>query len=66
MRNRRGFVSTFFVMLAIGLFAVYNITSKPRFETIHTTDVLTLIGAGMCFGVALVALFSFFRGPRTS
>lgn len=66
MRNRREFLSTFFVMLAIGLFALYNVTSKPRFETIHITDVLTLIGVGMCFGVALVALFGFFRGPRTT
>jgi hypothetical protein len=65
MSYRRRFISTFFVLLAFGLIAFYNISSKPRFETFHTTDVLTLIGAGMCFGVALVSLISFFRGPRS-
>lgn len=66
MTNRRKVGASFFVLIFMGLIAFYTIASKPRFETFHTVDVLQLIAAGMCFGVALVALVNFFRGPRSS
>ena len=69
MSNRRKFVPNVFVPLFIafmGLAALYNIASKPRFATFHGSDVLGLVAAGMCFGAALVALVMFFRGRRSS
>lgn len=33
-----------------------NAARSPRFDTLHTVDVLQLLAAGMCFGVALAAL----------
>jgi hypothetical protein len=54
--NRRNFVLTFLVLAFMGVVAISNIAGKPRFQTFHTTDVLQLVGAGMCFGVGLVAL----------
>ncbi len=66
MSNRRNPVLTFLVIGFMGVVAISNIAGKPRFETFHTTDVLQLVGAGMCFGVALVALVNVVRGPRSS
>ena len=40
--------------------------SRPRFATYYRPDVLQLFGAGMCFGVALVALVALLRCPRDS
>jgi len=59
-------VSSVVVPVFIGLIGLSNIVSKPRFETFHTVDVVQLIASGMCFGVALVALIMFFRGPRSN
>ena len=67
MSNRRN-LRRFFVLLAIGLWAFFDLARKPRFATLtlHGSDVVQLIVAGMCFGVALASLVVFFRGPRSS
>ena len=41
-----------------GTLALLNSLSKPRIAALHATDILGLIGAGMCFGVALVGLIA--------
>jgi hypothetical protein len=64
MSNRRRLIPGAFVPLFIGLIGFFNVARHPRFETIHTVDVLQLVASGMCFGVALVAIIAFFRGPR--
>ena len=56
----------FFVLLVIGLWAFFDIARKPRFATFQGSDVVQLVAAGMCFGVALASLVVFFRGPRSS
>jgi hypothetical protein len=38
--------------------------SSPRFACIRTVDVVRLTGFGMCFGVALTAIFELLRGRR--
>ena len=48
----------------MGVAALSNIATRPRFETFHAVDVVGLIGAGMCFGAAIVSLVMFFRGRR--
>ena len=39
-----------------GLVAFGNVCRNPRFASIHTVDVVSLLAAGMCFGVVLVSL----------
>ena len=65
MMNRRQLISAVLVLVSVGLIGLYNVASKPRFETFHAVDVVGLIAAGMCFGAALVALIMFFRGRRS-
>ena len=66
MRNRRQVVSGVFVLVSVGLIGLYNVASKPRFETFHAVDVVQLIATGMCFGAALGMLVMFFRGRRSN
>jgi|CZKE01.1.fsa_nt_gi hypothetical protein len=47
----------------IGLIPLMNVIRSPRFASIHTVDVLRLIGCGMWFGVGLFWLFA---GRRAS
>ena len=40
----------------LGVMALLASLSKPRIEALHGSDILGLIGCGMCFGVAFVGL----------
>jgi hypothetical protein len=62
--RHRYLASGAFVPLLIGLFAVFDLTQKPRFASFHTVDVIQLVASGMCFGIALTALIEFLRKPR--
>jgi len=45
------------VLLALmGTMALLSSLSKQRVQALHGSDILGLIGCGMCFGVAIVAL----------
>ena len=49
----------------LGLNAFIGVASKPRFETIHTLDVLRLMIAGAAIPVTIMMLIQFFiRGPH--
>ena len=65
MSNWRKLVP-FWVPLLFGLLSFTSMVGRPRFATFHATDVVQLVGTGMCFGVALATLVVFFRGPRSS
>ncbi len=41
----------------LGVMALFANLSKPRVAALHGSDIVGLIGCGMCFGVALVGLF---------
>lgn len=56
--------SRLFGPAVFGVIALLSSLSKPRVEALHATDILGLLGAGMCFGVALVGLFGWLRGRR--
>ena len=47
----------------IGLMSLSRVAGNPRFETIHTLDVIGLMTAGGGFGVALVLLMQYFTLP---
>ena len=65
MPDRKRFMGPIFAPVLVGAIGLFNLMSKPRFQTFHSVDVLQLIASGMCFGVALSALFLMIRGPRT-
>jgi len=48
-------------VLLIGLIVVYHVTQLPQFSAYRAVDVLQLIGAGMCIGVALPPLIAHLR-----
>jgi len=65
-RQRR--MRRFFVVMAIfaactGLMAFSRVASNPRFETIHTLDVIGLMTAGAGCAIAFVLLMQFFFLP---
>ena len=66
MRTRRTLTAAFAVPLLFGIISLTQLMSRPRFATYYRPDVLQLFGAGMCFGVALVALVALLRCPRDS
>ncbi len=41
------------VLILFGALALINISRTPRFQLIHASEVVQVLGAGMCFGVAL-------------
>lgn len=66
MSARRDRVRRVFMPLFVGLMglaALSNAASRPRFTAFRTVDVVQLIASGMCFGAALVA---FVTGRRSS
>lgn len=66
MANKRKLiVPVVFVPILIGSIGFFNLTRNPRFEAFHTVDVVQLLGSGVCFGVALVALFAILRRSAT-
>lgn len=66
MDNRRKQYSALFLPLLIGSIGLMTASRRPEFESIRAVDVVQLIGCGMCFGVALCALFGLLRGTRAS
>jgi ABC-type nickel/cobalt efflux system permease component RcnA len=50
------------VALLIGLAGIFNVARGPRFNAFRSVDVLQLVAAGMCFGVALVWVVRALRG----
>jgi hypothetical protein len=63
MRDRRILPAIIFPVI-IGMVGFFNLTQKERFSSFHTVDVLQLLATGMCFGIALAALFALLRGRR--
>ena len=65
MRRSRTLTSAIVIPLIVGLIGLLNLMHRPRFASFHSVDVLQLIASGMCFGVALFALLTLLRGPRS-
>ena len=63
-RQSRRRLVPFWVPLLLGLMSLVNVIGNPRVATLHGSDVVQLIGTGMCFGVALATLIVFLRGSR--
>lgn len=52
------------IPLLAGVPGLVHLMSEPRFDTIRTVDVVQLLGSGMCFGVALTAIFALLLNKR--
>ena len=64
MPQRNKYVAAIFVPFLIGSIGLGTLMRSARFEAYRSVDVVQLVGSGMCFGVALVALIAMFRGSR--
>jgi hypothetical protein len=56
-------VASIVVPIIVGCIGFFSLMQRPRFQTYHTVDVLQLVASGMCFGVALAAIFMLLRKP---
>ena len=66
MNDQRAFVRVFFVPIAFGVVSLLAMLGRPGFAAIRAVDAIHLIGTGMCFGGAIVALVAYRRSSRTN
>ncbi len=66
MNNRRSFLRIFFVLTAFGMVSLLAMFSRSVPSYIRAVDIVHLIGTGMCFGGAIIALIAHFRGRQSS
>lgn len=62
MIKRKPLVMALLLPVLVGSSGLIHLMGQPRFDAIRTVDVVQLTGSGMCFGVALCALFALLRG----
>jgi hypothetical protein len=62
MNGTRMFLRMFFVLTAFGLMSLLGMVGRPIMAEIRAVDIVHLIGTGMCFGGAIVALVARLRG----
>ena len=60
---RRVSVGMAVFVACIGLMSFFRVAGNPRFESIHTLDVIGLMTAGGGLGVAFVLLMQYFTLP---
>jgi hypothetical protein len=66
MLKRKSLTTAIVVPLLIGWVGLFHLMQQPRFSTYRTVDVVQLLGSGVCFGVAMVALMMLVRGSRNA
>lgn len=64
MSDRTASVRIFFVLTAFGVVSLLGMLTRLGLADIRAVDVVHLIGTGMCFGGAIVALAAYLRGKR--
>lgn len=65
MGNRTAFFRIFFVLSAFGVVSLLSMLTRSSLANIRAVDVVHLIGTGMCFGGAIVALVVYLRSNRS-
>jgi len=53
-------------MVVMGIIALYNVSTRPSFQTYRMVDIVTLVASGMLFGVGFAKLASVIRGPAVN
>jgi hypothetical protein len=64
--SRKSLGSAVAMPLIIGMIGLTTVLQRPRLASVATVDIVQLLGSGLCFGVALVALFALLRASRNS
>jgi hypothetical protein len=49
------------IALIVGISGLMTVVGRPRFATYRTVDVLQLVAAGACFGIALAEILRALR-----
>ena len=62
MTDKRRLRRIVFILTAFGLVSLLGMIGRPGFGAIRAVDAVHLIGTGMCFGGAMVALVVHLRG----
>lgn len=52
------------IPLVVGITGLMTVLARPRASGYATVDILELVAAGMCFGIAIVAVAQALRGNR--
>lgn len=65
MSNRRTSIRIFFVLASFGVVSLLAMLSRSTLDNLRPVDVVHLIGTGMCFGGALVALVIYLRNVES-
>ena len=56
MNDRRKFLRIFFVLVLFGTMSLLALLSRSTLSDIRAVEIVQLIGSGMCFGAAIMAL----------
>ena len=64
MMKRKQLAMAILIPVLVGSAGLIQLMGKPGFAAIRSVDVVQLTGSGMCFGVALTALFALLRSKR--
>lgn len=59
--NKKALFPGVFFPLLMGTAALTRTLARPSMTNVRAVDVTTLVGVGMCFGAALVALVAILR-----
>ena len=58
--NKKPLFPLFFPVF-MGIAALTNTLGRPSMENARSVDIISLLGAGMCFGASLVAVVMILR-----
>ena len=61
MGNRDSSLRVFFILSVFGFMSLLSMLTRPSLANMRAVDVVHLIGSGMCFGGAIVALVMHLR-----
>ena len=65
MAEKRAFARVFFVLVSFGVLSLLTMLGRPSLGAIRAVDIVHLIGTGMCFGGAIVALLAYWGRPSS-
>lgn len=60
---KRRMRAPFWIPLLFGLLGLSRVVGNPHLATIRGVDIVQLLATGMCLGVALSMMITFFKRP---